>query len=572
MQPLSSKLAKIDSKLADAAEPRALQPAFEMTLPDDIVVDIGRYIVKYPALHLFFPASRKLAECAEKVFRDFAAKGGALKFYSHDLLKVVHFAVFNNLNHLNLSTLKTGKREEIWNVDPIKEQEKNEKEAKTAQALGKATYLTALAIRDGFWIREILPRFSSLETLSLQNYTIFEDTELKTSKLTRLLLAIPGNSMGYPDMPSLARMPLLKSLKLSGLLLYEEWPKQMRTLSNLTSLDLVGHENEYEHDESLSEQEISDLYDSNRATFTNLTSLKLNDQSRVAWHLHVILDSLTSLRTIKLKRIRRTPANHPAEASVTSHLSKLIHLEHLALENLQLDERVFESLVSMSCLRSLCISAWKDTFGNESAKEYFTCIEALAGLETLDLAYQSLDFTSFQSLGKLTNLRKLHLGVARGLPSREFEELKKLGQLTMLDLRYTLKNVQKETLTLFSQLSSLTKLRLEDYDCVDRLPLESIPNLRKLHITESSSREKDLPNSKELTSCLARLTNLSSLYIDSFKLPPDLIQSTCSQLSNLQKLGIPKGLFHSNLDEKKLVQLQSFIKLKKIRLVKLKDN
>lgn len=558
MQPSSSKRAKIDSNLAGMEASKALQPSCGITLPDDIVIYIGRLIVKHPALHLFFPASRKLAQHATKIFQDFAAKGGALKFYSRDLLKAVQFAVSKRLNNLNLSTLNTGK---------------DQKEAETAQALGKATYLTVLAINDNFWIRELLPRFSSLENLSLQNYTVFEGAELETSKLTRLSLAIPKNSMGYSPMPSLARLPLLKSLKLSALLLYEEWPKQMRTLSNLRSLDLVGHEDECTYDESLSELEISDLYNTNRATFTNLTSLKLNDQSKVAWHLHVILDSLTGLRTLKFKRIRGTPASHPAEASVASHLSKLIHLEHLALENLQLDERVFESLVETSCLRSLCVSGWHDTFGKESAKEYFTCIEALTALKTLDLAHQSLDFTSFQSLGKLTNLKKLHLGVARGLPLREFEELKKLGQLTMLDLSYALKNVHTKALTLFSQLSSLTKLQLDSEDCIDRLPLESMPNLRKLHVSDySSSQTQEEHNITTLTSCLTRLTNLNSLHIDSFRLTLDLIQSTCNQLSQLQELGIPKGLFASSLDDENLAQLQSFIKLKKIRLVRLKDN
>lgn len=547
-------------------------------LPDDIVIYIGRFIVKYPALHLFFPASRKLAECAEKVFLDFAAKGGPLKFYSRDLLKAVQFAVAANLTNLNLSQLKAGETQDIFNFDPLKEQEKNDKEVNIAQTLARATYLTALNVTDDFWTRDMLPRFSSLDTLSLQNYKYIPNVDLEastitleTSKLTRLSLAISSyRTMGDQPMPCLLNMPLLQSLKLSGLLLHEKWPKQIRTLSNLTRLDLAGHEDECNYDESLSEEEIRDLYATHRATFTNLTSLKLNDKSKVAWHLHVILDSLTSLRTLKLKRVMKLPESNPAEGSVASHLSKLICLEHLSLKNLQLDERVLESLQAASRLRDLCVSAWRDTFGRDSAKEYFTCIEALTALETLDLANQSLDFTSFQSLGKLTNLRKLHLGVVRSTPSGNFEEMKKLGQLTMLDLRWALKNVQKQSLALFSQLSSVAKLRLDSEDCGNRLPLASMSNLRKLHVIEHRSlTTQELQN---MIALIASLTNLNTLHIGSFSLTLDLITSTCNQLSNLQKLGVPKLLFSGSDKQDESAKMHSLLQLKKIRLVRLKDN
>lgn len=72
-------------------------------LDQDVMCHIGRLLVESPALHLFLPASIKLAECATKVFVDFASAGGDLKFISSSNERVFAFVSQHRIETVNMS-------------------------------------------------------------------------------------------------------------------------------------------------------------------------------------------------------------------------------------------------------------------------------------------------------------------------------------------------------------------------------------------------------------------------------------------------------------------------------------
>jgi len=89
----------------------AVKLSCTVTLPDDIIMYLSRFIVKYPALHLLFLTSHKFAVHAAKIFANFANEGGSLKFYSLNLERVAQFALSQSLYTINLLDFKKASSE-----------------------------------------------------------------------------------------------------------------------------------------------------------------------------------------------------------------------------------------------------------------------------------------------------------------------------------------------------------------------------------------------------------------------------------------------------------------------------
>lgn len=577
MQPPSAKRPSLENS-SDNFSQNVAAGGCRPDLPDDIVIYLGRFIVKHPVLHLFLLTSRNLAACALKAFAEFAIEGGALEFYSSDLKKAVSFALGQNLRTLNLRNLETNKPYLAEFLSPYQTETIKENEA-FISPLQEAKHLTRLSVSDNHWVRSLMPHFEGLRALSLQENKMFTGSELTDiatlSKLTSLKFRPYRHLHQRPTvrMPTLTAISALKKLHLSGVVFSLHLPKLLGALGNLTSLNFTdcNDENDYKNDASY--REIRTLYTNSKAAFTNLTSLRLTNESKAAWYLHTILDSLTNLKTLKLeRRFHDSDEGDPqAEANISSSISKLERLETLVFVQLNLNEQILQNLGCAPRLKSLCLSFIDPTqlespFGKGS-EEHFTCIEALTSLEILDLSHQSLNLTHFHSIGRLTNLRRLRVGTLQDMTFEQFEEVKKLNQLVYLDLSYSLRNLQQDAFATFTELHTLRKLKLTIEDDIGALPLQFMPNLRTLKLTEASITDNNRHNMYRCVSRLSQLTQLTNLYIESSLQPSfTFVESICATLVKLQKLGFSKGNIEPGGQQ--FIQIKALLKAKKIRLVR----
>lgn len=545
MEPSSTKQIKID--LPQSA---TLLPVVQ--LPEDMLGYIGKFIVKYPALHLFLPASKKLADCALKVFADFANAGGGLQFVHADPGLAIGFAKGLALRTLNLSAFRDIPEEDC------------------ASLFDGTWKIHTLAIPLLWDIGEKLSSLKKLNFLHLNNFLGLDLSFLTDLRgLTTLKLHCHGKTLGSLDcihsLPHLKRLeirqetfirpctfplfttlPGLVALKLETFL-PKDFPKQLAKLRNLEKLNLKGCENEvYEPDE-----ETIAAYQNMRTCFTNLTSLKLGRYASASWGFASILDTLTNLKTLHLDGFEGEGNAEIAEATCR-RVSMLTSLIVFRTGNLILSKTLEDNIAQLGRLRLLELSLARD-----SSLSFLT---RLTALHTLDIWGRGVLPKSFCGVGRLTSLTTLNLCNIT-LTSDTVGSLTTLTRLINFSLRQCTLSITPDAFVALTKLVALREIKVGPAEQFSSLPLQAMPNLSRLKLSWQFTPE-------EIDSLVGYICTLTQLCRLSFK-SPHLSLTHASQLvgslTRLEKLTLHYELFNRNFNE-----LQTFTRILESKQIRMK--
>lgn len=525
-------------------------------LPDDIVRYLGRFIVKHPVLHLFLLASHHLAECAKTVFSDFANAGESLDFISKDPGIAVTFAktrVLRTLNLIKFDEIPEEDCEELFAEAYQISQLAIRNFSWVSAKLSSLTQLTSLQLVD--YGEEDLSFISKLQALQVLRLNFLRPTPTPLNfmhslrRLTRLEICdevIPDNV----NLPLFTTLSSLVDLKLETLL-PQNLPQQLARLSSLKTLSLEFCDDETEEPS----EKIAAAYLSMSPCFTNLTQLKLENSSSVAWGFTSILEWLTNLETLRLADVTHQEDPEILETSFRK-ISRLSNLTVLKMSDLRLNKTLSESLGHLGPLRTLELSN-----GITDQDIAFGFLEAMTALQTLVVSGQALSSEHFHIIGKLTNLAALHLADFT-LTQTTIDKLTTLTRLTTLSLVNFTADESAVSFQPLTNLVCLNKIKLTCNAQVPSLPLQAIPYLSRLELTSGAENE-------DITSIVnhtCTLTQLRRLIIRSPELSLTDIRSLSEKLSFLEKLTLHAELFCN--DFKTLRAMQKILKSKQIRLKK----
>jgi hypothetical protein len=548
MGPTSAKQAKIDFE-QDLSLPKVIQNNGRTTLPDGILFYIGRFIVKHPAIHLFLPASRSLAERAQEVFIDFAQAGGALHFVSEDPSLAVAFAKKHQLSALNLMTFGEIPEEDCDNL------------------FDESWKIYKLAIRRFPWIDQRLAVLQNLTFLHLNDYTAEElsfitnlqalqtlrmhfqadchaplDSIHSLPKLKRLELS--QTYFGKPAVfPQLTTMPGLETLKLETLL-----PKnileQLASLTNLKELNLKLCEDETNE----LHEKITAAYHRTSACFTNLTALKLGCFSLTTWGFTRILDALTNLKTLHLEQFTDEEKQQIFEEPL-HRISALTNLTALRTGDLILTKKLEKSLGNLGRLQSLELSL------AETSSVSF--LEHLQELRSLILFGCGAPPESFCTIGKLTNLATLKLSNMT-LTLDTVGNLTTLTRLASLSLKDVTSGQISDDFAPLTRLPILRKIKITPVEHLPCLPLQAITSLSCLKLSRPKV-EETVDTTVGNISTLTQLRHLSFRFV-SLTHTSQIIE----KLTLLEKLTLHGSMAPVTYEE--LTDLHNLLKSKQIRL------
>lgn len=592
MQPTGAKHPTVDS-LETAVPSNAVELSRTMTLPDDIIIYLGRFIVKYPAIHILSLTSHKLAAHAAKIFANFANEGGSLKFYSLNLERVAQFALSQRLHTINLLDFKKASSEVLHElfvkVTTIKR-------LSTPTAPGPHTLGCFPPFEQYYpWLRK-LESFSLVHRRLSELSFIANMQALKTLRLdlcsvnstplhwVRDMTSLTHMNIRYDVPPEKERLPLIEStpnlrkLKLVQATLAANFLNRLTHLTGLRTLKLEGCKGW-----SVSEEENPTTCRQTCGHLTTLTSLKLTRTPAISKIVTSALDLLVGLKKLKLTIEDRTPPQlrqailhkigglsnltslnlhyfGERQALSGSPLNGLSHLTFLSLLGLKLTKPIADSIKSLERLKTL--STWL----SDPSEEFLISLKSLTALETLGLSASQLNDRRGCLVGQLTHLKNLYL-VDCDFGDTLVGYLTSLTGLRVLHVNEPFDDTTPPAYTApmaLSSLSSLERLSLAIRNNITSLPLKDMPRLAHLRL-EQRTTEFD---KRTVIDYVCTLTNLRQLTIRSDMFCVKDLDVMTEKLLYLNELILPEWERQFEADvSRELDQIDRISRSRGIRIV-----